>query len=66
MYFVISKRTVYHILEDAETGRAPSTCGAQLKRSDLMCLQSGKPSRSLMKERPADRELCKHCRKAGA
>jgi hypothetical protein len=64
MYFVIPKRNVYHILDDAKTGRAPSTCGAKLSRFDLISLRRGKPSHYIKKEKPAHAALCKHCQRA--
>jgi hypothetical protein len=66
MYFVTANRKVYHILEDAETGRAPSTCGARLSRFDLISLRRGKPSHYIKKEKPPDAALCKHCQRAEA
>jgi hypothetical protein len=64
MYFVTAHGLSYHILEDAETGRAPSNCGARLSRFDLVRLHCGKPTRFVTQEKPADAPLCKHCQKA--
>jgi hypothetical protein len=66
MYFVTANSKVFHILEDAETGRAPSTCGARIRRIDLVRLSNGKPTRNVTKEKPADLSLCKHCQRAEA
>lgn len=66
MYFVIPNRNVYHILGDAEAGRAPATCGARLNRFDLKRLREGKPTRYIVEEKPAAAPVCKHCQKAEA
>jgi hypothetical protein len=66
MYFVTAHGLAYHILEDAETGRAPSNCGARLNRFDLVRLHRSKPTQFVKKEKPTDAPLCKHCQKAQA
>jgi hypothetical protein len=61
MYFVTQGGSVYHVLHDTNTGAAP--CGARLNRSDLARLKEGKPTRDVVKEKPADAPVCQHCEK---
>ena len=60
MYFVTRDgRGVYHVLADEMTGTAP--CGTTLSRFDMICLNSGRPTPSVVAEKPEDARLCKHC-----
>jgi hypothetical protein len=52
-------RRVYHVLDDEQTGAAP--CGARLSRLDVFCLNSGRPTRGVVAEKPEEAPLCKHC-----
>jgi len=66
MYFYTKDRTVCHILEDQETGKAPAPCGSKAGKLELMQFQAGKLTGHIVAERPGDIPLCKHCQKSGA
>lgn len=66
MYFYTQQGAVCHILEDIETGAAPSPCGSKAGKLELMRLQTGKQTRRIVTEKPANVLLCKHCQKAEA
>ena len=65
MYFLNTKRTLCHILEDEEDGRAPAPCGAKVKKTDMLRRRDGRQS-NVVAVKPPDVPLCKHCEKAGA
>jgi hypothetical protein len=66
MYFFNRDGTLCHILEDAESGKAPAPCGSQASKLELISLRAGKPTRQIVAEKPADTPLCKHCQKSEA
>ncbi len=63
MYFLNADRTLCHILEDIRTGEAPDPCGSKVSPIDMRYYREGKPSK-ILKDRPPDISLCKHCEKA--
>jgi hypothetical protein len=65
MYFLNSQRTLCHIIEDEEEGKAPAPCGSKAQKLDMMHYREGKPN-GLLPEKPADIPLCKHCEKGKA
>ena len=62
MYFIKRGKTICHILEDTSDGKAP--CGVCADKLDLIMLWAGRPTPSIMAERPPDVPLCKHCEQA--
>jgi hypothetical protein len=64
MYFINKDRTLCHILEDEESGKAPAPCGSKAGKIELFSFNTGKPTRLIVPRRPADIPLCKHCQKA--
>jgi len=66
MYFFNNDKTLCHILEDEESGKAPAPCGTKASRSVVLSLRNGKPSREVVAEKPTNIPLCKHCQKAEA
>jgi hypothetical protein len=62
MYFLNSQRTLCHILEDKVEGKAPAPCGSKVQKIDILRYQNGKPC-GLLREKPSDIPLCKHCEK---
>jgi hypothetical protein len=65
MYFLNAQRTLCHIIEDEETGKAPSPCGSRASKMDIFGYQAGK-QHSLLTEKPSNIPLCKHCEKGMA
>jgi hypothetical protein len=65
MYFLNAQRTLYHMIEDMRTGKAPDPCGSKAHKSDLLRYQTGKPH-NLLNVKPQDVPLCKHCEKSAA
>lgn len=63
MYFLNSQRTLCHIIEDMRTGEAPDPCGSKARKLDILRYQAGK-AHKLLKEKPPDVPLCRHCEKA--
>jgi hypothetical protein len=59
MYFLTKGGSVYHVLSDKRNGAAP--CGARLSRFDVSCLHSGRPTPSVVAQKPEGAPLCKHC-----
>jgi hypothetical protein len=66
MYFFTSQGTVCHILEDKETGKAPAPCGSTVSKLGLIRFRAGQRTPQIVKEKPADVPLCKHCQKTQA
>jgi hypothetical protein len=62
MYFINPQRTLCHVIEDMETGKAPNPCGSKARKIDLLNHQEGRPHK-LLPEKPVDIRLCKHCEK---
>jgi hypothetical protein len=65
MYFLNAQRTLCHIIEDKEDGKAPAPCGSKAQKIDMMRYREGKPH-GLLPEKPANIPLCKHCEKGMA
>jgi hypothetical protein len=64
MYFLNKDRSICHILEDQDEGKAPAPCGSKANRLDLMRLSDGKTSDFIVAKKPPEIPLCKHCQKA--
>lgn len=65
MYFLNASRTLCHIIGDMRSGKAPEPCGAQAHKTDLLRYQKGAPN-NLLKVKPQNIPLCKHCQKGMA
>jgi hypothetical protein len=65
MYFLTTSGKLCHIIEDIRTGEAPDPCVSRASKIDILHYREGKPHR-LMKEKPQNIPLCKHCEKAVA
>jgi hypothetical protein len=63
MYFLNAQRTLCHIIEDMRTGAAPDPCGSKANKGDILNYRVGKPNK-LLRDKPGDIPLCKHCEKA--
>ena len=63
MYFLNSRRTLCHMIEDLRTGEAPDPCGAKANKLDVLRYYEGKPN-NLLPDKPVDIPLCKHCQKS--
>ncbi len=63
MYFLSPDGMRYHLLEDVRTGEAPDPCGSRASKIDLLRHHAGKPN-DLLRDKPQDIPLCKHCEKA--
>ena len=61
-YFMNQQRTLCHILEDEENGKAPAPCGAKADKVDLIRYQRG-DTNGILLDKPAHIPLCKHCQK---
>jgi hypothetical protein len=64
MFFTNGKSSVFHVLANSREGTAPSPCGTRLARYDLAMLAQGKPTSHVLKEKPPEAPLCKHCEKS--
>jgi hypothetical protein len=64
MFFTGGKSSVYHILANRREGTAPAPCGMRLARYDRIMLQRGAPTSHVLKEKPPEAPLCKHCEKS--
>jgi hypothetical protein len=64
MYFLNAEGTICHVIEDIRTGKAPEPCGFKAHKIELLNYHKGKPTR-LLKQKPPQVPLCKHCEKAG-
>ena len=64
MFFTGGKSSVFHILADRRGGTAPAPCGMKLARYDLLMLQRGTPTPHVLKVKPSEAPLCKHCEKS--
>lgn len=65
MYFLNSQRTLCHIIEDEEEGKAPTPCGSKAPKIEMMRYREGKPN-GLLTEKPGGIPLCKQCEKGMA
>jgi tRNA(Ile2) C34 agmatinyltransferase TiaS len=65
MYFLNAPRTLCHMIEDMRTGKAPDPCGSKAHKSDILRYQKGEPNK-LLKVKPQDIPLCKHCQRGTA
>ena len=65
MYFLNSKGTLCHIVDDVRTGKAPDPCGSKANRLDVLRYLEGKPS-NLLAMKPSGVPLCKHCEKGAS
>jgi hypothetical protein len=65
MYFLNAQRTLCHVIEDIRTGEAPDPCGSRADKLDILKYREGKPN-NLLKDKPPEIPLCKHCEKAMA